>query len=489
MRPNRPILAILALALAVLLPALASAQEEEDDEADGLRERLTEREDKRRPPKPFHVHVDGRPLVIGGEYEGGIAGIRRHVLGRSARERDRVLLEQQLEVEAFYSFGPVLSLFGQLDFIIEEDLLAHTVDEVSDQYVELGEIWLSSEELFGSSFSIDVGRIDFEDDRRWWWDDELDGVRVIFEQETVEIGLTLAREIVPRRSDLSFVEPEHDRVLRWIGEASWDWSSDHALELFFLAANDRSRRERLGEIVSSEREDDSDARLTWLGARALGAFDVGDGHYLGYWLDAASVRGHDRVVDLEDVSESRSEVAEITHRDVRGWGIDAGLNWMLPGALEPRVFAGYAFTSNDHTPESGSDRTFRQTGLQENEAGFGGVEHYPHYGLLLRPELSNLRVLTLGAGIALLDGSSLDLVYHYDRLASPAEELRDSELEIELDGEHRDLGQEIDLVLDLEEWTRLELHIAVTALRAGRAFGEDHGKWSYGGGLIVKYAF
>jgi hypothetical protein len=221
----------------------------------------------------------------------------------------------------------------------------------------------------------------------------------------------------------------------------------------------------------------------------LGAFDVGAGHYLGYWVDAASVWGHDRIVDYEDVSSSRSEAGEITHRDVNGWGVDAGLNWMLPGALEPRIFAGYAFTSTDHTPASGSDRTFRQTQLQDNEAGFGGVEHYPHYGLLLEPELSNLRVLTLGTGISLLEGSSLDLVYHWDRLAAPAEELRDSLLEVELNGEDRDLGQEIDLVLDLEEWTRLELHFGVAALRAGRAFGEDHGKWAYGGFALVKYAF
>jgi hypothetical protein len=223
--------------------------------------------------------------------------------------------------------------------------------------------------------------------------------------------------------------------------------------------------------------------------RALGAFDVGAGHYLGYWAEAASVRGHERVFDYDDVSSSRSQVEEITSRDVGGWGVELGANWMLPGELEPRLFAGYGFTSGDHTPENGSDRTFRQTELNENEAGFGGVEHYPHFGFLLQPELSNLRVLTLGAGVSILEGSSLDLVYHYDRLVTPADELRDSLLDVELNGRDRDLGQEIDLVLDLEEWTRLELHFIASALRAGRAFGPDHGKWSYGGAAVVKLAF
>jgi hypothetical protein len=135
MRAKPWIGAMLALLFAVLLPPPASAQEEDDEEVDGLRERLTEREDKRRPPQPYHLHVGGRPLVLGGEYEAGLAGARRYVLGRRAREPDRVLLEQQIELETFYS-GAELSLFAQVDLVMEEDLLAHG-RRVSDQYVEL----------------------------------------------------------------------------------------------------------------------------------------------------------------------------------------------------------------------------------------------------------------------------------------------------------------------------------------------------------------
>jgi alginate production protein len=480
------VLAVLVLLLGLALPA--RAEEDEEEEAD-LRERLTEREDKRRPLDPRTIDVAGRPLVVGGEWEAGIVGARRFALGKSPREPDRVLFEQQLEIEGFYSFGPELSLFAQLQVIVEEDLLAHSIDEVSDQYVEIGELWVNSANVFGSDFSVDAGRIDFEDDRRWWWDDELDAVRVIWERETFEVQLAVGRDFAPSRSDHSYVEPENDRVVRWIGEASWDVGDAHGFELFFLHAEDHSRRERTGDVVHEDREDDSDARLTWLGARAMGAFDLGNDHLLGYWLDAATVHGRERIVDWEDVSPRHAAAGDVSRRDVAGWGVDLGVNWMLPGPLEPRLFAGYAFTSRDRTPESGDDRTFRQTDLQENEAGFGGVEHYPHYGLLLEPELSNLRVLTLGAGISVFESSSLDLVYHYDRLVAPAEELRDSLLEIELNGRDRDLGQELNLVLSLEEWERFELHLAAAAFRAGRAFGEDHGKWAYGGGVVLKYAF
>jgi hypothetical protein len=121
------------------------------------------------------------------------------------------------------------------------------------------------------------------------------------------------------------------------------------------------------------------------------------------------------------------------------------------------------------------------TGIQGNEAGFGGVERFPSYGILLDPELSNLGILTLGGGISLFSSSSLDLVYHYYRLAEPSFFLRDSSLEAALDGRHRDLGQAIDLVLAVEEWERYEFHVGLSAFRAGAAFGPDDGNWSFGG--------
>ena len=153
-----------------------------------------------------------------------------------------------------------------------------------------------------------------------------------------------------------------------------------------------------------------------------------------------------------------------------------GLAWILPMAFEPRLFAGYAFGSGDRTLEEGTDHSFRQTGIEANEAGFGGVERFAHYGVLLDPELSNLQVLTVGAGLSLLRSSSLDLVYHYYRLDEPALFLRDARLEATLTGEHRDLGHGVDLVLALEEWERLEFELIGSAFRPGRAFGKDRGR-------------
>jgi alginate production protein len=75
---------------------------------------------------------------------------------------------------------------------------------------------------------------------------------------------------------------------------------------------------------------------------------------------------------------------------------------------------------------------------------------FAHYRVLLDPELSNLGILTIRAGLSLLRSSSLEIVYHHYRSVEPAPFLRDAWLEDTLTGEHHDLGTEIDIVLALE---------------------------------------
>jgi alginate production protein len=480
-------LAIAALcACAAALPAHAEEEDEEDEE---LREKLTEREDKRRPLEPWTLEVFGHPLTVGGEYEIELIGLRSDVLEEAGREDDRVFLEQGLEFEAFYTLGKPLSVFAQFKIAMEEDLRSHAGEEISAAYVERGEMWLASEDIGGSGVSFDVGHLDFEDDRRWWWDDELDAARLTYEIGDFEIALALGRELFADRTDAHGVDSADEDVLRLIGEASWDWRFGHSLQGFLLHHVDRSASERPGQIVREERADESDARLTWLGARAIGAQDLGAPGLVGYWLDLAWVSGDERRNELEELSRSRSEVEARTERKVSGWALDLGIAWLLPGRIEPRIYWGYARGSGEDSPDSETDRSFRQTGLEENEGGFGGVERFASYGVLLDPELSNLGITTFGLGMSLFRSSSLDLVYHHYRLVEPADSFVDARFDAPLDGVHRDVGHEIDLVLAFEEWERLEFEFILAAFRAGDAFGPEGGSWTVGGLFAMRFGF
>jgi alginate production protein len=435
------------------------------------------------------VKVGGRPLVVSGELDASTAYVRRLFLEEDAHEPDRFLLETSLEVEAFYSFGPALSFFFQVEAVWDEDLLGNGFEAVSDFYVARGEMWLNSLGLFGLPLNFDIGRLDFEDDRRWWWDEQLDAARLEWEGDDFDLAVAVAEELGSDRSDHSWVEPENDDVFRVLGELSWDFADEHGFELFFLYHDDGSDTETPGAVVDWEREDDSDARLTWVGARMMGVFDFGSRGLVGYWADAGYVWGRERFLEFEELTRERLVLDQVTHRDVSGWGLDVGLQWLPKLAWEPRFFVGYAVGSGDSEPERGADRAYRQSLLQNNEAGFGGVERFNSYGVLLAPELSNLRILTVGAGISLLRSSSLDLVYHYYEQVDPAPFLRDARIEADLDGVHRDIGHEVDLVLALEEWERLEFEFIASGFRPGRAFGRHDGKWSYGGFFAVRFAF
>jgi hypothetical protein len=469
--------ALCAGALAAVPPA--RAEEEEEEGAEELREKLTEREDKRRPLEPWSIDVLGRPLTVGGEYELELLALRSALLDEETDDEDLVTMEQGLEVEMFYTFGTVLSLFAQFRVAMEEDLVANGGEPIDAAYWERGEVWIASEDIGGTGLSFDVGHLDFEDDRRWWWDTELDAARLVYEAGDFEVALALGRELFAERTGEGGIDPEQEGVLRAIGEASWDWRFGHSLQGFLLWSDDRSPSERPGDVARRDREDDADARLLWLGARAIGVEDVGAPGVVGYWLDLAWVRGDERRNEYEDLSRRRSVLEERTSVRLSGWAFDAGLAWLLPLRGEPRLYAGYARGS----PE------FRQSGLEENEAGFGGMERFDHYGVMIDAELANLAVLTIGAGCSLLRSSSLDLVYHHYRLVERRDSFRNARFDVALDGRHRDVGDEIDLVLALEEWERLEFEVIASVFRAGDAFGRLRGGWSPGGFFAVRYGF
>jgi hypothetical protein len=469
-------------ALSCLLTLIATTATAQED----LRERLTEREDQRRLAEPFSVEVAGRPLVVSGEYEVTLD----RLLGPGSEPRiDSLLLQNALEGEAFYSFGPGLSLFAQLRVGRGKEFGPASCVDPCELIVERGETWFHSHRVGGAPLDFDGGRIHFEDERRWWWDAELDALRVTYETPVFGVALAAAREIAPSRHDRDHVEAEDEGVLRLIGEASWDWQRNHALELFLLHQDDRSPPSFAGSIVDAGRQDGSDARLSWFGARTIGVFQLPARSLLGYWLDTALVRGSETLVEYQALTPGQSVVTGLSRHDVTGWAVDLGVNWILPRSLAPRVFAGYALGSGDSTLSGQTDRSFRQSGLQANESGFGGVRRFASYGVLLDPELSNLEVITLGTGLSLLHSSSLDLVVHRYRLEEPATGLRAAGVEAALTGSDTDVGHEVDLVLALEEWKRVEFELVGSAFRHGRAFGAAEGERSYRAFVGIRVAF
>ena len=127
--------------------------------------------------------------------------------------------------------------------------------------------------------------------------------------------------------------------------------------------------------------------------------------------------------------------------------------------------------------------------LQLNNGKFNGVSSFRYYGELLRPELSNLHIETLGLGFRIRRKTSVDAVYHRYRLDQPAAELVDAAFDDRrLNLIDRDVGREWDLIVGFEELEHWEFELNVSLFDPGDAFlGPTDPAVS--GRMKVKYVF
>jgi alginate production protein len=146
------------------------------------------------------------------------------------------------------------------------------------------------------------------------------------------------------------------------------------------------------------------------------------------------------------------------------------------------VTLGYAFGSGDGNPNDSRNREFRQSGIQANETRFAGIPPFQIYGETFDPELSNLRLLTVGFGFRPAPLVSVDLVYHWYRLHRISDTFRSSALTAEINQVDtrmsKDLGQGLDVVIGVRRLfglRRLGVDLRTGWFFPGKAFLQNDG--------------
>lgn len=370
-----------------------------------------------------------RPLIaFDVEYE------RNFDLDRRTRDDVREV-EPMLRLTATYTPHDWFRAFIEIEtpVTIEHDQDRGSATEaafnLNQAYVEIKPI---------KDLSIRLGRQLVRDDREWLFDENLDGLRVLYRSGDLSLDASVSRVNIVRR-DL------RDRAT--VGNPI----DNHALLVDYrlldtvtVGAYAVSRSGRRGE----------EGTPLLLGLRARGRLF---GDRLDYWLDAATVRGRDE-----------------QGRRLAGHGFDLGATYAAEAPLRPRLTLGYAWGSGDGRPGDGTNRAFRQTGLQSNEARFGGRAKFKYYGEVLDPELSNLHIVTAGLGFSPSEAVSIDLVYHRYRQDRVADRLRDAAIDLRPNRnramQSRDLGQAIDLVVGVALTRSVEIEFAVGYFMPGRAY-------------------
>lgn len=324
---------------------------------------------------------------------------------------------------------------GQMEMrythVMRDDDEDGTVD-ITDS--RLGETYLYLNDIFDVDFDAYVGRMDFDDRREWLYDQNLDGIRLFW-----RVGGMIA--------EASATTTLSDGNL-------WNENTDNYT--FYLTD---AKRRYAAYIIHRDTSQPYEQNISHFGLRAFGEWPKNHEN----WLEIGGIHGE---------RENQHGRAAL-----EGWAIDVGSTWYIGGRWY--LTGAWAFGSGDDDTRDGSDNNFRQTGLQDNNAKFGGVTSFRYYGELVDPELANLHIGTLGIGYRFNKTSSLDILGHYYRQDEAARKLIGFDLDKKANGIDRELGWEVDAILGWRPSPAWDLELVYGWFKPGEAF-EDASDASLG---------
>lgn len=391
-------------------------------------------------------------------------------------------IEPALNVAFFYELG-------EKTFIYLENEVQHKTHRyieaggTSDQWVfERIESWILFRNIAGSGVSLQMGRQSYEDERQWWWDEQLDSIRVHFDRSRFHTEIAVAREVAAASTEVEDRDPENQHIFRILSQTVWGGSEALHYALFALYQDDRSRRRRESDPYITV-DDTSDADLFWYGVRAAGELETENLGNFSWWVDMAGVSGDETLYEFEADDEDAGDEIEIITRDVSGRGGDTGIVWETGALGDMMLTFGYAWGSGDRNPEDGKNRSFRQSGFNEGDMRF------QYYGELLNPDLSNLHILTVAVGFPVNTAGFFDVIYHRYRQDHPADFLWESDLEIDPEGRRSFIGEEWDVAFTFEGASHVEIESSAALFKAGDAFGNLSGETAYRLKFEVNYLF
>ena len=300
----------------------------------------------------------------------------------------------------------------------------------------------------GGMVSAAFGRRNYEDDRHWLYDTSMDMASVALRQGRFRAEFSLGREVW---RDAEFLPKHHQQTDR--------------IDTYLLYSEYRFASARLAayQIIRDDRTPVlNEGRPRLFGFRLQGAPSPA----LSYWAEVARLAGQD----------------EVRHA-FKGKAFDIGATYRFPRLpFAPNFTFAYAAATGDANPNDRENHEFRQTGLQSNEHRYGGIAMFNIYGEVLAPELSNLKVNSVGIGFRPVATASLDFIYHYYRLHEISDENRNwllTGLMNQVPGrESRDVGKALDVVLGLRNMfgiRRLGVDLRMGWFQPGAAFLRNDG--------------
>lgn len=315
-----------------------------------------------------------------GDQEQPFVQLRNHLIlevqGERNPELERGRVERTTEIEPLWRFAAQIGRGRPVWGLVETEFLHQIEHQTGDPrehrtLLRLNQAYVAFDTLLPET-RVRAGRWLQRDEREWLFDENFDGLHLAAEDGDWQAELFGARVRQWRRDLLDSRSGRRGRP------------ADH---LAALLRYELGKDWTVGAYAVRQHHfegDDGRERLHFYGLRSHGMRDKGWRH----WAEIGRVAGR------------------ADGRAVSGQVVDLGVTRVFDGvAGTPRLTLGYAQASAG----------YRQTGQQSNEATFGGVAKFKVYGEALDPDLANLRIATLGLGLAPAPGWSVDLVWHHYR--------------------------------------------------------------------------
>src|SRR5438046_5523484 len=183
---------------------------------------LPQRPDEKAPEKPPTTSVFGRPLWISGDVQARDRYKKNFDLD-DATQDDTLELHHRLTLEALYSIAPHVVLYAKGRAIYEPTFTLDTGERTDSKELQRREHWLFVgdvlESVLGPGYSVQIGRLKFSDERRWWWRTRLDGVRFQYDRPQVHLELGDTEALAPNSTEPRLVEPGDKDLFRGLSEA------------------------------------------------------------------------------------------------------------------------------------------------------------------------------------------------------------------------------------------------------------------------------
>jgi hypothetical protein len=390
--------------------------------------------------------------------------------------------EYELELALEYTVNDNLYLFLVAGLVDETETIKPAGEKDEANGLERKQMGVGV--YFGEEIDSEfiLGRREFVSASEWWiwWDEELDAISLDSVYGNFETLIGVAEEQWKESTDDDFVDPEIDGVRRIITSLSWEFAADQSLIFYYLDQDDNSDSHNAGDFVDFDKRDEADGDLSWSGVSYLGEFDFDKVGEIKVELHYSRVSGDETFYEFGDPEGGKVEVEERGSARVSAEAESYLLSW-TPAQLENWSFiVGRARGEGDSNPDDGRDESYRQNDLQGDSDVFGE---------LYQPEISNMVVQVFGIEWEAYEGVEIALMHYDYEQDKRSDEIRDVTIEVDPTGLSSDLGKEIDLIVTIEAYDRLELVLIAAQFEAGKAYGVNDGETSNFISIELEYEF